>query len=240
MRTASMRASTLRVFLTALSLAVGLVLLAALATAYAGDTAAPDSPPDPNRVDVVVDLGNGNVLTRRVTFTEPTLNGLQVLQRSGLNLEIVTYSFGAAVCSIEGVGCPATNCFCNPDKFWGYLYWDGGWQGYPTGPSGSTVANGGIEGWAWGAFGDTPPAITPGNPGRRRRAAVDASATAAQRKLRQRLRQRRRDPGCDPGCRGRQPQSGPMAKHHRQLAAGLRGASSRQASRARAPPRPAS
>ncbi len=120
-------------FLTALSLAVGLVLLVALATAYAGDTAAPDSPPDPNRVDVVVDLGNGNVLTRRVTFTEPTLNGLQVLQRSGLNLEIVTSSFGAAVCSIEGVGCPATNCFCNPDKFWGYLYWDDGWQGYPTG-----------------------------------------------------------------------------------------------------------
>ncbi len=110
---------------------------------------------------MVVDLGNGNVLTRRVTFTEPTLNGLQVLQRSGLNLEIVTYSFGAAVCSIEGVGCPATNCFCNPDKFWGYLYWDDGWQGYPTGPSGSTVANGGIEGWAWGAFGDTPPPITP-------------------------------------------------------------------------------
>ncbi len=36
MKTASMRASTLRVFLTALSLAVGLVLLAALATAYAG------------------------------------------------------------------------------------------------------------------------------------------------------------------------------------------------------------
>ena len=144
MKTASMRASTLRVFLTALSLAVGLVLLAALATAYAGNTAAPDSPPDPNRVDVVVDLGNGNVLTRRVTFTEPTLNGLQVLQRSGLNLEIVTYSFGAAVCSIEGVGCPATNCFCNPDKFWGYLYWEDGWQGYPTGPSGSTVANGGV------------------------------------------------------------------------------------------------
>ena len=161
MKTASMRASTLRVFLTAVSLAVGLVLLAALATAYAGNTAAPDSPPDPNRVDVVVDLGNGNVLTRRVTFTEPTLNGLQVLQRSGLNLEVVTYSFGAAVCSIEGVGCPATNCFCNPDKFWGYLYWEDGWQGYPTGPSGSTVANGGIEGWAWGAFGDTPPPITP-------------------------------------------------------------------------------
>ena len=36
MKTASMRASTLRLFLTALSLAVGLVLLAALATAYAG------------------------------------------------------------------------------------------------------------------------------------------------------------------------------------------------------------
>ena len=131
-----------------------------MASASAGGSLQPAVPGDDNHVDVVVDLGNGTTLTRRVSFTEPTLTGLQALQRTGLNLEIVTYSFGAAVCSIEGVGCPATNCFCNPDKFWGYLYWDGAWQGYPTGPSGSTVANGGIEGWVWGAFNDTPPAIS--------------------------------------------------------------------------------
>ncbi len=156
MRPSPKRALTLRVSLVTLSLAMGLGLLTALLPVVAGLSSAQETPTDLNQVDVVVDLGNGATLTRRVTFSEPSLTGLQVLQRSGLRLEIVQYSFGAAICSIEGVGCPATNCFCNPNKSWGYDYWDGGWQGYPTGPSGSTVVDGGVEGWVWGDFNVNP------------------------------------------------------------------------------------
>lgn len=114
---------------------------------------------DPHYADIVVDLGDGRVITRRVTFDTPTITGLEALQRSGLSLEVATYSFGSAICAIEGVGCPATNCFCDSSRFWSYHYWDGGWQMYMVGASNSTLSSGAVEGWAWGA-GDPPPPVT--------------------------------------------------------------------------------
>ncbi len=211
MKTASMRASTLRVFLTALSLAVGLVLLAALATAYAGDTAAPDSPPDPNRVDVVVDLGNGNVLTRRVTFTEPTLNGLQVLQRSGLNLESCYLQLRRGRLLDRGRRLSRHQLFLQPRQILGVSVLGRRLARLSHRSKRLDGRQRRHRGLGLGRVWRHAAGNHPGNPGRRRRAAVDASAAAAQRKL----RQRRRDPGCDPGRRGRQPQSGPVAKHHR-------------------------
>jgi prenyltransferase beta subunit len=115
---------------------------------------------DPNHADLVIDLGNHQVITRRVTFSAPTITGLEALQRSGLDLEIATYSFGSAICAIEGVGCPASNCFCNPDKYWGYHYWDAGWQSYMVGASSSVLSNGAVDGWAWGSSGSQPPAVS--------------------------------------------------------------------------------
>lgn len=115
---------------------------------------------EPHYADIVVDFGNGQVITRRVTFDTPAISGLEALQRSGLDLEIATYSFGSAVCAIEGVGCPATNCFCNSSQYWSYHYWDGGWQSYMVGASGSVLSSGAVEGWAWGSFGTQPPAVS--------------------------------------------------------------------------------
>ncbi len=84
------------------------------------------------------------------------------MQSTGLQLTTVDFGFGTAICAIEGVGCPATNCFCNANKFWGYQFWDGAaWQGYMAGASASAVGNGAVEGWAWGPTGSNPPAVTP-------------------------------------------------------------------------------
>lgn len=101
---------------------------------------------------VVVDLG-GATAVRWVDFDEPQ-SGLAVLQASGLDVTVAESSFGPAVCAIEGVGCPVENCFCDPDRFWNYSYWDGSaWQAYPVGANDSIVeATGAIEGWRWGAF----------------------------------------------------------------------------------------
>ncbi len=115
----------------------------------------------PNAADVVVDFGDGHAVTRRITFTDTTISGLQALQLTGLELTTVDFSFGTAVCAIEDVGCPASNCFCNANKFWGYQFWNGAWQGYMTGPGSSAVSNGAVEGWVWGGSGSNPPAITP-------------------------------------------------------------------------------
>lgn len=152
--------------LAALAPLASLILLFALLLLPGAAGATPDrmlEPDDgPNAADVVVDFGDGRTVTRRVTFTTTTISGLQALQSTGLQLTTVDYSFGTAVCAIEGVGCPATNCFCNANKFWGYQFWDGAaWQGYMVGAGSSSIGNGAVEGWAWGASGSNPPAVTP-------------------------------------------------------------------------------
>ncbi len=103
---------------------------------------------------VVVQLDDHALRVRAITFTN-SISGITALQSTGLNVVISDTSFGAAICSIEGIGCPATNCFCNPQKFWAYSYWDGStWQDYAVGASSSVISRtGAIEGWRWGEFG---------------------------------------------------------------------------------------
>ena len=103
---------------------------------------------------VVVQLDDQRSIVRWVDFTD-TVSGLAMLEATGLDLAVAETSFGPAVCAIEDIGCPADNCFCNTDEFWGYNFWDGtAWQGYPVGASSSEISmTGAIEGWRWGAFG---------------------------------------------------------------------------------------
>jgi hypothetical protein len=107
-----------------------------------------------NTAAIVVQLDDQRSVVRWVDFTSP-ISGLAALEASGLAVTSAETSFGPAVCAIEGVGCPADNCFCNTDLFWGYNFWDGAaWQGYPMGASTSEISQTGvIEGWRWGAFG---------------------------------------------------------------------------------------
>lgn len=107
-----------------------------------------------NTAAVVVQLDDRRSVVQWVDFTAP-MSGIAALELAGLDVTIGETSFGPAVCAIEGVGCPADNCFCNADLFWGYNFWDGAaWQGYPVGASTSEIsATGAIEGWRWGAFG---------------------------------------------------------------------------------------
>lgn len=150
--------STVLVLLFGAALLLTTILLPA-AFAAAGNLSPTDTP---NAADVVVDFGDGRTITRRVTFTTPTISGLQALQLSGLELTTVDFSFGTAICAIEDVGCPATNCFCNANQFWGYKFWDGAaWQDYMSSVSGSSIADGAVDGWAWGPSDSNPPPVTP-------------------------------------------------------------------------------
>jgi hypothetical protein len=109
-----------------------------------------------NTAAVIVQLDSHHTLVHSLTFTEP-ITGLEALQRTGIDVTVAESSFGPAVCAIQGAGCPVDNCFCNPDRFWNYAYWDGAaWQSYPVGPSQSTISTtGAIEGWRWGTFTET-------------------------------------------------------------------------------------
>jgi len=114
----------------------------------------------PGTADVVVDFGDGRVTVDRVVVTAP-LSGLALLDRTGLDVA----RSGGAVCAIGGVGCPATDCFCQcraPGAgcaYWAYFHGrpDGGWTYDEQGAANATVAAGEVDGWVWGAGLDLRP-----------------------------------------------------------------------------------
>jgi hypothetical protein len=73
----------------------------------------------PNAGHVVVQFADGATAVRPVTWTG-TISRVVALELAGFKVE----SGGDSVCSIEGEGCPATNCFCL-DNLWAQGQWDG-------------------------------------------------------------------------------------------------------------------
>ncbi|HEU5102942.1 MAG TPA: prenyltransferase/squalene oxidase repeat-containing protein [Roseiflexaceae bacterium] len=141
-----------------LAMAVSLLFVALL---YALPVHAQPSVPTaaPNTADLVVQFGDGLVVTRRITFTG-TISGLEALRRTGLAL----VEKNGGVCRIEDTGCAAgEDCFCGcpppfaPCLFWNYQRWNGSaWVASAQGAAVTTVSNGAVEGWSWGR--QLPPA----------------------------------------------------------------------------------
>jgi hypothetical protein len=125
----------------------------------------------PNRVGLVVQFGDGSVISRCVEFSEPSLSGYEVLARAGLTVVAEFSGLGAAVCKVQNDGCdyPAETCFCqcegSPCTYWVYHHLvDGAWQYSGFGAGSYQVSDGAVEGWAWGQGdpngGVQPPVMT--------------------------------------------------------------------------------
>jgi hypothetical protein len=125
---------------------------------------------EPNRVGLVVLHGDGRQITRCVEFSEAEISGYDVLVRSGLSVVgAFDAGMGAAMCAIDGEGCPADDCFCQCQGsecvYWAYYHLvSGQWQYSGLGASSCTVHSGDVEGWAWGqgsigSGGAQPPVI---------------------------------------------------------------------------------
>ncbi len=112
-------------------------------------------------VYLVIQYSPDDYQTQKI-FVHAPVSGFEALKSTGLNLDIKDFGDGSfAVCGIEGVGCPADDCFCEEEKFWNYEYWDGEeWQSYQVGAADSSIEGGAIEGWRWGEFesDELPPA----------------------------------------------------------------------------------
>lgn len=141
-----------RILSAAFTISLALISFASFLLAL---TPLPAAAQEDKQGDVIVQFDAAAQAVRPFTFTSD-ISGLDVLGLSGLDVVTTSTSFGTAVCSIEGVGCPAEDCFCNPNNFWAYNYWDGSaWQSYPVGADSSVISQtGAVEGWRWGAFGD--------------------------------------------------------------------------------------
>lgn len=123
-----------------------------------------------NRVALVIDYGDGEVITQCVTFPEDSITGYEALQRSELPVETDFQTGGAAVCRIDGQGCPAEDCFCScrgggDCKYWSYWHLTNGVWGYSAAGAGIyNVQDGMVDGWVWGLGSVTqasPPPVIP-------------------------------------------------------------------------------
>ncbi len=127
--------------------------------------------PAPAQAGLVVRFGDGRVVTRCVALPEGTLTGVELLERSGLDMAIKVEGLGALVCRIDTEGCPREDCLCHCRQLGdGCRYWayhsleDGRWRYEQRGPTARRVVAGDVDGWAWGAgsvsAGAEPPPLT--------------------------------------------------------------------------------
>lgn len=142
-----------------------IVLVAGLL--LAGHAAAQETPV--NVAGVVVEYGDGQVSYGLVPFTEESLSGFDLLDRTGLSLLAIEFGgLGQGICAIEDTGCDIDACrarMCqtgDPNSpFWHYSQYSAGegWAMVPLGASSSRVTDGTIDAWAWSSD-EANPAIT--------------------------------------------------------------------------------
>jgi hypothetical protein len=72
------------------------------------------------RVGIVVEYPPGGADLRCVSVPEDA-SGYDVMQASGLNVAWAYFPLlGHALCSINYVGCPSSNCFCDSNEYWNF------------------------------------------------------------------------------------------------------------------------
>lgn len=109
---------------------------------------------------LVIDDGE-QVKTYCVRFDEEQIDGEELMLRTDLDLEVSHYgALGAAVCAIDGVGCPAADCHCTA-AYWSYWQDTGedAWSNSPVGASSRTVRDGDRDARVWGDGRREPPPL---------------------------------------------------------------------------------
>jgi hypothetical protein len=117
------------------------------------------------RAGVAVVHGDGSVRTDCVKLERRTISGFQLLRQSKFHYKVAQFSFGKALCYLDGEGVKTTDpdeCFSDPDgEFWGYWVQDKD-NTAPAesgvGASDRNVRRGSIDYWVWDTFPQTPPA----------------------------------------------------------------------------------
>jgi len=109
---------------------------------------------DSKQVGLVIRWSDGTEHTEIVTIPVDG-TGLDALLAASVNVDSFDAGWGISVCAIDGEGCPADDCFCDLEHFWGY--WnlvDGAWVSSMIGASAHVPTDGDVDGWAWTGFDD--------------------------------------------------------------------------------------
>ncbi len=114
----------------------------------------------PNHAALVIQHGDGSVVTRCVAFETAQITGQQLLDSSGVAWVGQTFGgFGTAACSIDGE--PAHYSTCpGKDNYWAIFVSRGGgtWQFATSGISGLSLSSGDAEGFRYVPAAGTPAA----------------------------------------------------------------------------------
>ncbi len=141
--------------------ALGL-LLCWLLTATSPLLAQSDGP----HAGLIIVIDENEVLTRCLSLENEQLTGVELLRRADIPVLFSGGSGSQAVCSLQEVGCPASDCFCEckgtPCRYWVYYHRaaGGSWAYSAVGASGWTLRAGDVDAWVWGDGSLAPPALT--------------------------------------------------------------------------------
>lgn len=104
------------------------------------------------QVGLVVAFPDGSKHIEVVT-APASATTFEVLSAAGITLGSQSTAFGPALCSIDGFGCPATDCFCDMEHYWAYYHLEAGrWVTAAEGVGSYVPADGAVEGLAWSGF----------------------------------------------------------------------------------------
>lgn len=120
---------------------------------------------DAVRVGVVVEFPDADVFTKCLSVDEDT-NGYDVMQETGLDIGWSDPSeYGHAMCRIEDIGCPSSNCWCEYPSYWNFYIKSGddSWSYSPVGFDGGESCSEhycakeeDVLGFAYGGYGTEP------------------------------------------------------------------------------------
>jgi hypothetical protein len=117
--------------------------------------------PTSHRAGLVVFWGDNSLFTTCVSFTESSITGLDLLQRSGLAIETaVNPNQGTAVCKIGKAGNSSNDCFGSMPNYWSYWSLNtNAWEYSVISADQGRVMDGSVNAWSWGS-GNAPSLIT--------------------------------------------------------------------------------
>ena len=113
---------------------------------------------------------DGRLVYAYVAFPEESISGVELLRRSGISLVTIGFGgLGEGVCTLDGEGCPASDCrkrVCQGSgddaPFWQYFRQrsPGEWVSLRLGASATKVRDGDVDGWSWTGHDPALPPLT--------------------------------------------------------------------------------
>lgn len=116
-----------------------------------------------SKAGLVIDHSDGRRVVRAVEFFGETITGYQLLLKSKLPLVASEQSWGIGICSIDGEGMSAGQCFDDPlGRFWNFniLESDDSWMSSPVGTANAVVRDREVHGYFYTVWGAVQPPIT--------------------------------------------------------------------------------